>query len=407
MKRTVASAPTLGSSRPGRLRCGYTLVEMLMATALTLILMFAVVQIFGQIGSSVNDSRSTLEATDRLRAAAARLQMDLQGITVVTIPPRRPDDGGGYVEVIEGPSDMTIPIDNDTGSADTTVRDYDDVLMFTTHSTGRPFVGKCDSPPQKTIESDTAEIAWFLRGRTLYRRVLLVVPGIDLSAVTPAGFYDHYDISARNEGGGMVANSLGDLARRECRFAHDSTAFPFDARGWGKMGLPILADVYTPGAAPAGVAWTNYDFWQDAPTFSSGGPGPRAHEDIILTNVIGFDVKVYDPGAATYVDLNGPNAVTFTGTGDPRSGLNGGNTRVYCTWSFHYEHDGLPQNGLTDPAANGFDDDGNGIVDDVTEWSTAPPYPAPLRGIQVKIRIFEPDSRQIREVTVVQDFLPK
>ena len=36
-----------------------------------------------------------------------------------------------------------------------------------------------------------------------------------------------------------------------------------------------------------------------------------------------------------------------------------------------------------------------------------PPYAVPLRGIQVKIRAFEPDSKQIREVTVVQDFLPQ
>jgi KaiC/GvpD/RAD55 family RecA-like ATPase len=41
------------------------------------------------------------------------------------------------------------------------------------------------------------------------------------------------------------------------------------------------------------------------------------------------------------------------------------------------------------------------------ENETSPPYPVPLRGIQVKIRVFEPDSRQVREVTVVQDFLPQ
>ena len=34
-------------------------------------------------------------------------------------------------------------------------------------------------------------------------------------------------------------------------------------------------------------------------------------------------------------------------------------------------------------------------------------YPVPLRGIQVKIRTFEPDSKQVREVTVIQDFLPQ
>jgi hypothetical protein len=33
------------------------------------------------------------------------------------------------------------------------------------------------------------------------------------------------------------------------------------------------------------------------------------------------------------------------------------------------------------------------------------PYPVPLKGIQIKIRVYEPDSRQIREVTLTQDFL--
>jgi hypothetical protein len=60
-----------------------------------------------------------------------------------------------------------------------------------------------------------------------------------------------------------------------------------------------------------------------------------------------------------------------------------------------------------DTGTNGFDDDNNGVVDDPGEMETSAPYPAPLRGIQVKIRVFEPDSRQVREVTVVQDFLPK
>lgn len=35
-----------------------------------------------------------------------------------------------------------------------------------------------------------------------------------------------------------------------------------------------------------------------------------------------------------------------------------------------------------------------------------PPYWTPLRGLQVKIRVYEPDSKQIREVTIVQDLLP-
>ena len=62
------------------LKPGYTLVEILVATALTLLLMGAVVQMFGALGKSITDSRSFLEASERLRSAASRLQMDLQAL---------------------------------------------------------------------------------------------------------------------------------------------------------------------------------------------------------------------------------------------------------------------------------------------------------------------------------------
>jgi hypothetical protein len=42
----------------------------------------------------------------------------------------------------------------------------------------------------------------------------------------------------------------------------------------------------------------------------------------------------------------------------------------------------------------------------VGEQETLAPYPLPLRGVQVKLRVYEPDTRQVREMTVVQDFLP-
>jgi hypothetical protein len=43
-------------------------------------------------------------------------------------------------------------------------------------------------------------------------------------------------------------------------------------------------------------------------------------------------------------------------------------------------------------------------VDDLSEIEGPTSYPIPLKGIQIKIRVFEPDSRQIREVTIVQEF---
>ncbi len=539
MYRSVWSARSV-SSAPRR-RQGYTLIEVLTATALTLVMLTAVVRIFGQISTSVADSRSTLEMSDRLRTAAARLQLDLAGHTVTPIPPRTPETNEGYLEILEGPvgpviplfplSGQNTPIDpSDPGSpravkphpddetivfADTTVGDNDDILMLTTRSADRPFVGRrwnAVTSQVEAIESHVAEVAWFIRGRTLYRRVLLVAPGVNVTNAVRNGFFNAKDLSVHatfNSSGnptGLVANTLADLTRPENRFAHPpDQGFPFDIRRWGELGLPTLrecshgdwvAGVTNP--ANFGLTWIGtpgkIDFWNDPHPWqevnsitgtyvdsnSTSVPqaylGSRIAEDVILTNVLGFDIKVWDPGApivqnntdttivlapgdpgyprplqfgnwtpisyGAYVDLGylngqdppyvplpGAPVPLFHHTGDPRSGLSaatGLRARVYDTWSLHYEYDGIDQFGDNnmDLGGNGFDDevrpfdvDGDGrndfdqrpdgIVDDPGERETAPPYPAALRGIQIKIRVFEPDTRNIREVTVIQDFLPK
>ena len=41
---------------------------------------------------------------------------------------------------------------------------------------------------------------------------------------------------------------------------------------------------------------------------------------------------------------------------------------------------------------------------DAGERETYPPYNTPLRGIEVRIRVYEPYSRSIREVTVTRGF---
>jgi len=438
MRRFTSVRAGHSTSRPhSRSRSGFTLVELLVATSLTLLLMAVVVAGFASIGESVDRSRAVLEMADRQRAAAARLQRDLQGMTVTMDPPRHPAEDEGYFELIEGPvgpavQPQTVAVDSENGLPDTSVGDFDDILMFTTRTTGRPFVGRYVGSPTGSIQSDVAEVAWFVRGRTLYRRVLLVVPGLDLSGFPAAGFYAENDISVRLEGNRLVANSLGDLTRRECRFAHDVRGFPFEVRAWGQLGLPTLRECSAsnwvaggqqpPTQAPMAP---QIDFWSNNPQLVhpwpgvdpqtgclSGYAGPRVADDVILTNVIAFDVKVWDPGANDYVDLGGPNAVTFAlGRQHPRSILRATaqQARIYDTWSDHYEHDGFDQDGdgLADDGTNGFDDDGNGLVDDPLERETWPPYPIPLRGIRVTIRCFERDSRQVRQLTVVQEFLPR
>jgi len=459
----------------GSARNGYTLVEMLVATTLTLIMMGAVATVFGMIGEGISAARATLEMSDALRGTAQRLRADLEGVPVPLVPPYRPEENKGYVEYIEGttgPSGVT-----DTGGNDNTVGDTDDILMFTTRSRGEPFVGRVGGV---ATESQDAEIAWFVRGRTLYRRVLLVRPDLGpWAAGSASGFYNANDLSVRldRDSSGtltLVANSLGDLTKRECRYAHhyrgataaDDDTYPFSASRWGRLGLPTLGecshgnwavDQMNPVTVFGTVTLPNpnvMDFWSNTPfsTWSGVDPGTgeltayagsRADEDVILSNVIGFDVKAWDPGApvtsngsvvllpgdssypgstvigyGAYVDLGYGGSSQFGGFSwdysdtnppyGPRSEL----TRTYDTWSLHYEYDGIKETGnrsglAADAGTNGFDDDGNGLVDDWNEMETQAPYPVPLRGIQIKIRVFEPDSRQIREVTIVQSFLPE
>jgi type II secretory pathway component PulJ len=493
MKRPVLSRTRCRASDAQS--SGYTLVEILVATTLSLILLGAVVRMFGDVSQSITDSRAMLEASDRLRITATRLQQDLAGVTATMNPPRRPENNEGYFEYIEGPvgpqvAPPTIAANTQVTSnvPDTTVGDFDDILMFTTRSTGRPFVGRFNTG---TITSDVAEVAWFVRGRTLYRRILLVVPNAAVPT-NPIGVYANYDVSVHaisdpNDATGTnklcVPNTLGDLTRRECRFAHKPwftlpasppNNWPYDSRIWGQLGLPTLRECSDPTynlAAPPAVPTdkTSIDFWANKTSLVSTDAfpwadnvllpnGTRIADDVILTNVIAFDVKAWDPGApvlfdssqnrtilpgdpgyvlpvsgtlsivgyGAYVDLgyyptyvplpSAPVVPRFHTLGNSHSGLLATAprfTRVYDTYSTHYESVGqYSGDPLAGRSTNGFDDVGysgttNGLVDDADELVTSPPYPYPLRGIQVKIRVFEPDSRQILEWTVVQDFLPR
>lgn len=543
MTRPVGLAPR--AVRSAR-RPAYTLLEILVATALSLILMAAVVEVFADVSGAISSARDTLEMSDRLRTAAAVVRQDVEGCTLQPMPPIDPREGKGYLQITEGdigplvyPEASVRNIDDPSSIVDdSTAGDLDDMLLLTTRTKGRPFVGRFGT---ETIESKVAEVAYFVRGGTLYRRTLLVSPGLlprmltwldatgnggngngllEYGELNNPSAYALFDVSCHLEssttGSGtvwhLVPNTLGDLTKLQCRFGHwqdpATGAFPghpHQSAGWSEFGLPTLRectssqffndwwtakglaslsaldgtiddrkpapeDVYDPWLNP--LPWANVD--PDTGDMNRYLAGERVGEDVLLTNVLGFDVKVWDPGApiilyqpssgspvtavpgdpsylrfvaamvngtsgyqpvayGAYVDLNylGNLSVTYANPSKPNgvpnpqfawsgfagSGLRRGNSGapasacVYDTWSTSYESDGINQDSagdsVIDEGTNGFDDDGTNGVDDPGERETSPPYPYPLRGIQLKIRTFDPSSRQIREVTVVHDFLPK
>jgi hypothetical protein len=92
------------------------------------------------------------------------------------------------------------------------------------------------------------------------------------------------------------------------------------------------------------------------------------------------------------------------GTATSKSKLSG----IYDTWSTHYEFNGIDEDNssVTDQGTNGIDDNSNGIVDEAAEQETSPPYPVALRGLEIRLRVYEPSSRQVRQVTVRHTFVP-
>jgi hypothetical protein len=111
----------------------------------------------------------------------------------------------------------------------------------------------------------------------------------------------------------------------------------------------------------------------------------------------------------------------FSGTGQAKSFLASATRRTYDTWSLHYEANGIDDDGVAgvDQGTNGIDNDSDGIIDeppldtnndgtyeDLGEMETSPPYPYQLRGLEVRIRCLDPESRQVRQVTVRHTFVP-
>lgn len=461
--------------RRGRPAAGFTLVEMLVTMAVSIILVFALAQAYAVFGRILAEGRAAIELSGSMRSVAHQLQRDLDHVTV----PVRPwtDEGGaqGYFEYIEGPAtdrDPVLPSLVDATSETSRFGDTDDILAFTTQNATAPFVGVVGG---NRLQSSHAEVIWWCQesidgfGFDIYRRTLLIRPDLavldtgtfrntqtgytNLRAAIQA-FAAENDISFRvrwrltsDDAGNnnvnlrtgdinndqhwvqvqFIANSLADLTRRENRFLHQH---PF----------PNWTDA-TPKPAP-------YPFPMDLDMLLE--LGRLRPQDRFLTEALAFDVQAFDPRAPIYRTTDGealvpsdPGYATAVAGGlllgygafvDPGYGIRepglgvssvfsgapanfSGLTNVpaanwftYCTWSTHYERDDRNQRLLAnnieyyqsanrDFATTGFH---YGV-----QRETSPPYPHPLRGIQVRLRAWDPDSRQVRQATVVSNFIPE
>ena len=584
-------------------RNGFTLVEVLVASALILMIMLILIQVFAAASGAASLSRNLRESDQRAATALSILRSDLEGVTLVPNPPHDPEKEEGYFEIEEN------------SLMDFELEDGDDVLAFTTRREGGAMFqgrygyafgvnqnGDLRGTP-KTTQSDTAEVIYFLRDQTLYRRQLLVVssqPEVSHyprsmysvsfggspdstniwrvardpdgnGALKPYSWYHWFDISAHMSlppgpaGGSFdpfttepIVNTLKSLTKRENRYAHFPYHYPHRAVGYRDrgnsswpvenlfhqdndfngntprrdtvrrserwFGRPTLRETAHPLWDLPGGFGTFGQFESEMPRDDGSGfiypytPVPkinvteRISEDMLLANVLSFDIKVYDPGAPIFGVEHASSGAHATITGPPydtnRNGVaygdeisqneiiigfgayvdmgygmkqnpynpgvaqnpdlplpmftpghlihrrirnlgrkplfwHNGSTgsgpgirlvRTYDTWSASYESDAVDQNedGLTDSGTNGRDDNGNGRVDEGPdgldnpwtrasgvslngqvdeqgaygehEWEAPAPYAVPLRGIQIRIRLFDQTSNQAREYTLTHDF---
>lgn len=529
-------------------RSAYTLIEVLIAIAISLLLLMGVTRVFQNFGTSVNDTISTLNMDQNLNRAADRLRYDLAAMTVNLNKPHfmthtdtakrklAEFDFDGYFEYIEGmnrsPYDGTTVIgehvlssavfidpDRNPVGADQTVGDVDDIIMFTVRNDKQQFRGLIDN---KVVTRGAAEIIWFVRGNCLYRRVLLLDeeaavnnPQVTATNTNMDPLYLKNDISVRHDGTNLMYNKLGDLALRENRFAHwgSGNTFPYPiytdsstssaTLDWYFLRLPTLEEniftsssgnpwpigqalpSYTAGATnpPAGISnyqLSNWDLWlnpfpftnQDQTTGSisttSSGyvnnpRSNRAGEDIIMRNVISFDVKIWNPywvptnGATTsgskiyappqYVDLgqdrildsdSNLQAVDYTVTNfgsqtNPGYGFtvkgryNASTAKRVQKSDIQESSEYLSGTSGTSPTPDfwsstsghmpcvfdtwtmQYERDGirggsyvaDPMQDDAQNWTCPPPYSERVEGLQITIRCFDPSSRNIRQVRVV------
>lgn len=609
--------------RRGAARGGFTLLEVLIATAVTLIMMISLAQIFKIIGDSMQQGRSVLQLNNQLRNVVYRLRSDLDHLTVIPVPPIDPSTGQGYLQIFDGSiTDFTAgtkvlePVSNSVGQANR-FGDVDDILMGTVRAGDVWFTGKVPryivekrAPDRNvladfemlSIASQHAEVAVFLQplvtsldnpnrdpavflnspqgavdfedndmfpnfpdGFRLHYRTLLIRPDLNLTTDTtisdlsstalagtlPGGVmngsislsgnnenwtitqqwpglatplpsplcdmalaHQQCDLSMRrvfNTGGGgfdfVAANSLQDLVDPANRFAHVQVPLPNSV----STTMPVLAlgRSLSVTSDPNGTLGTsNFQVGSGFlhPAFVL--MGNRAGEDMLASDILAFDIKLFDPDVALissagrdlvlspndpgyasivnsgdivsrgeYVDLAWAkkmkdhfSSVTIispdtrgilsslsgfsTGTAFTNALIKSGNIHglkasgtalllqpTYDTYTTSYEGDGVLQaeldgrtgvcriNGAValygasgndssnlstvdawrtaaDMGTDGIDNSNSFAgVDDPSEMETSPPFPMPLRGLKISVRMEDPATRQVKQMSAAKEFV--
>lgn len=374
-------------------RSGFSLIEVMIAMTMTLIVLGAMMAAFAYGSQEMRKGRAAVNLMSKLQVSAELLRSDLDKITLEAKPHHfEAGSAAGYLEIVDGSrTDFNredLETNSRTGGDNSYRGDNDDIIAFTGKATEEPFLA---SSGGSIRQSHYAEIVWFASGGKLYRKISLIRP-------------DQLNGKSLEELG-YRANRLGHIGGKDPHTSQLSRA-------------KLLSDC--------------------------------DENDVVLRNVVAFDVQVYDPDAFRFavrsgsqfddpiVGVIGPSeigarlgvgagrmkpiskgAFVDLGKGGGRRGARPvlfgpphfryGNEAVYDTGTSKYDND--QEN---DRGNNGVDDfayfnnaDPNGIIDDAAEKVSVPPYNVPLRGVKISIRVMDPLSKQVRQLTVIKSLSVK
>nr|MCH9791333.1 hypothetical protein [Planctomycetota bacterium] len=312
-----------------------------------------------------------------------------------------------------------------------------------------------------TSQSPYAEICYFMRGGNLYRRILLIRKPLDLEttittqpvasqdpALLPGtvtdglsffnpvnglysgNFWDDFDFSAFRFSSIPYAtfhdvNSFNNsstppatfpLGRPQHRFGYnhltglpreyvdDSTGtaqfigrFTHQETSDPDFLYPQANSTVGGGSNPMNPSSSPLEFDNARNVVSQYASGLRRAEDLVLSNVLSFDIKLFDQAAGQFVDIGSATAVDYQTSATPDYHNDNPNSTTFARNIFDTWHVDLDID-------NADSDNDNTTGEDLPPFSpvNGSGVRIPLSAIQITIRYRDISSQQIRQMTIIQ-----
>ena len=399
-----------------RTRPGFTLVELMVSAAVCVLIMAILATVFQLSIDTVRQTKSTGDLMTQLRASGEVIKRDLRAehflddgseprhrrvseqrfdLLLVsgmagsyTLGRAAPPIGGFFrIRSTQGVSEGA---DAD-GMASSRATDH--YLHFTSildASDGNPYTAVVNGRP---YTKRAAEIAYFLdptesgtTGGTGTTKLYHLIRCQRLAATSPSDLTadplpasDPAVISVRPSGANYVVNTLADLTNPNNRLGGGVGAHP-------KLAAGNDTQLATISASPNLIG-----------------------DDILISNVISFEVKVQWQANADPKLPTSANPVAFPGnTDDPFDALppvpTAGNTtltgqRVFDSWTAGSTTMANPADPIwsdLDPTSGSFKAGANGKPNAI-------PLLIRVKAVQIHIRVFDPKLKTTRQMTIVQD----